>query len=297
MKLAYLILAHVDPHHIARLAKKLMDVNADIYIHVDSKVDIDPFVELLSEYSSIYFINNRHSISWGGYSSINATITLIKEAFNKKKYDRYILLQGLDYPLVSIEKINTFFRDNAEIEYIRGCKITGSKDRYHNRKYSSYWFMDNKTLFKKFVNRIQYYLPFKLKDGVVRDREEYNIYWGSAQWALTSQCIEYILNFSELHNKFNNYFKYVFAPDESYFHTIIFNSSFSKKTMCNGPELAVKGLVNWRNLHYFEYDKYIKIFTESDFDNLINSDCLFFRKATTLDSTILLNKIDNYTYN
>ena len=56
MKLAYLIMAHTDPKHLRRLVDALnVKGKTDFYVHVDSKVDIDPFKAELNAVTGQYF--------------------------------------------------------------------------------------------------------------------------------------------------------------------------------------------------------------------------------------------------
>ena len=44
MKIAYLILCHMDPEHIARLVRKITENTQNVaYVHVDGKVDVTHF--------------------------------------------------------------------------------------------------------------------------------------------------------------------------------------------------------------------------------------------------------------
>lgn len=294
MKIAYLILCHNDPVHIARLAKKIHSNKSDVFIHVDIESNIEEYKKLINEKEGIYFIKNRIKIYWGGYSAIEATMNTIKQAFNTNMYDRYVLLQGLDYPLKSNDEIENFFYENLEVEFIRGCNITISRNRQLYGKCKMYWFFDNKTLLKKVMNGFNKVIGIKTRKGLVKiDKQKAPIYWGAAQWALTHKCIEYIIEFNAKEKSFNKYFKNVFPADETYFHTIIFNSKFSKKTTFNGPEVEKNQLTEWRNLHYFEYPNSIRIFNSSDYSFLKKRSELFVRKTTTKESTELLDMIDS----
>lgn len=293
MKIAFLVLCHIDEEHIKRLANKLTEFKFfDVFIHVDLKSDIERFKKLLENNYSVYFVKDRYDVSWGGYSAINATMSLIETAYNNYDYDRYVLLQGLDYPLKSNDELYKFFCENSKVQYIRGCNISASKDKYFYSKCRYYLFYDNRNILKKILNKMSFLFNLKFKSGYIYDEAKYDVYWGSAQWALTGECIKYILEFHKSHKKFNDYFKYVFAADELFFTTIVFNSKYSKFTSSKGPEQENRGLENWRNLHYFEYGSCIRVFTKEDFDMLIETGCLFFRKATTAISSPLLDMID-----
>ncbi len=108
---------------------------------------------------------------------------------------------------------------------------------------------------------------------------------------LTRQCIQYLLEF-ENNEIVNSYFMTAFPVDELYFQTLVFNSDFANKTSAGGAEPQLAGLVNWRNLHYFEYDKKIKLFSEADYIFLKSRKEFFVRKVDSKISPKLLDLID-----
>ena len=61
MRIAHLILAHTDPAHIARLAKRLSQFS-DVYIHIDKNIDITPFSAPVSSYNNIIFLLNKNKV-------------------------------------------------------------------------------------------------------------------------------------------------------------------------------------------------------------------------------------------
>ncbi|MDG6885049.1 beta-1,6-N-acetylglucosaminyltransferase [Clostridium perfringens] len=294
MKIAFLILCHIDEKHIERLANKLTkNEKFYVFIHVDKRSNIDKFTDLLKNNKSVIFTEKRYSISWGGYSAIRATMELIKCSMKHGDFDRYVLLQGLDYPLKSNKYIYEFFEQNKDVEFIRGCDISNSKEKYFYSRCRYYLFYEKINLFKKIFNYITYKLDIKLRDGYIKiDKKRYSVFWGSAQWALTRDCIDYIIKYYDNNKKFNKYFKTMFPVDELYFSTIVFNSSFKTHTVQGGCEEEKKGLVNWRNIHYFEYPQKIKVFSLEDFEMLKQRDELFVRKVNSSTSKLLLDKID-----
>lgn len=67
MKIAYLILCHVDPKHIARLVRKITDKTENMaFIHVDKKTDISAFEKEMNNIKNAYVLKERISINWGG---------------------------------------------------------------------------------------------------------------------------------------------------------------------------------------------------------------------------------------
>jgi hypothetical protein len=61
-------------------------------------------------------------------------------------------------------------------------------------------------------------------------------------------------------------------------------------------EPVQRWLVNWRNLHYYEYpNDGVTVFTEADYDKIMAEDVLFVRKVRAGVSDVLMDKIDAAT--
>ena len=69
-RIAYLISAYKDPLHLKRLCEVLSYNMSKVhfFIHIDKKVDITPFVNLVKG-SNIHYVANRYWSNWGGKSS------------------------------------------------------------------------------------------------------------------------------------------------------------------------------------------------------------------------------------
>ncbi len=67
IKIAYLILSHIDPKHIHRLVKKITEnTSNEAFVHVDAKSDIAPFAECMQKMSQVHLLDKRTNVSWGG---------------------------------------------------------------------------------------------------------------------------------------------------------------------------------------------------------------------------------------
>lgn len=66
MKFAYLIMAHNEPVIFDRLVNLLDDERNDIFVHVDSRSEIDLFTDVKPSKSKIYFMPQRRPVYWGG---------------------------------------------------------------------------------------------------------------------------------------------------------------------------------------------------------------------------------------
>lgn len=307
MKIAFLNLCHTDPQMVARVAKKLTsNPNFDMYIHVDAKTEIEPFEALLKDHPQVYFLKDRQKVYWGGYHAILATIALLRAALaSDRQYDYVVALQNLDYPIKSNAYIEAFFEEHKGTEYMRGCRIAKTKDWHYAAKYKIYnnrdqdFYLTNTSKLKKVLwdgtNAIKSIKTIGFNGVHKENGENIALYYGTAQWAITRECAEYIVNFFETHPKFNKRMEHIKFPDEEYFHTVVHNSRF--RTSCvKYDEPVQRWLVNWRNIHYFEFpDSGVVTFTEMDYDKLMAREELFCRKVRSGVSDKLLDKIDQAT--
>lgn len=307
MRIAFLNLCHCEPEIVYRVATKLTKhPNFDMYLHIDAKSLIEPFKNLLKENSQVVFLEKRFPVYWGGYNAIEATLELIRSALaSPKDYDYYVLLQNLDYPIKSNQEIYSFFEDNNGKEFIRGCNIARIKDWHYAKKYRIYnnrdndFYIKNNSKRKKLLHNC--WLGMRsittiFFPGVIKENDEFlNIHYGAAQWAVTKECAKYFIHFEKTHPKFNERMRHIQFPDEEYFQTIVHNSNF--KTHCiKYDEPVQRWLVNWRNLHYFEYPKEITVFEEKDFERIMaQKNVLFIRKVRSRISDKLMDRIDKQT--
>lgn len=303
MRIAYLILCHMDPMHIKRLTDKITNSTGDeAFVHVDGKCNVKPFEQALKANSHVHILNQRVCVNWGGYSSIEATVNLLKTAitWGGQQFDRFVILQGLEYPIKTNKEIHRFFEENPETEFILAQNISESDNPKEVHKYSLYWYLDLKTrLWIRILHKANSELF--LKTGIIPHfkknyvlnyaNERLEIYQGCAQFGITRKLAEYIVRFHDQNPKFNRFFQTMYAPDESYFHTIVYNSPFVKCTP-DGKAITRPHLTNFENLTYFEYPTEVTLFKEKkDWPKLRDSGFLFFRKASS-ESKELLDYID-----
>lgn len=325
-KNAFLILAHNDPINLKRLINSI-NYNADIYVHIDKKKKIEEFKQFINE-ENVYFLENREKIFWGGFNMVLATLSLIKEAINSNtNYSHLILLSGNDYPIINAKKINNFFIEQEETEFIRGYSITACACEHCKSRINKYHYFDGisgNRVINKIYRKSKRILRRKQlkKEEVMINGIHSAIYTGSQWWAITEECARYVIETVEKNPLILDFFKTSYAPDEIFFHTIIFNSIYANKTIMNGPE-AFSRKWKWNNFHFLKTEaldcpvvtkkrrslrKIFKRITNlyrrkssgsidfldvSDYDLMARSKYLFIRKVSTDTSLNLINLIDS----
>ena len=118
MEKNYIILVHENPQQLLRLIKALDDNKSFFYIHVDKKVDIQDFKELITGYKNVFFVTDRYECIWGNISIVYATLSCMHEVVNDQRNGYCILMSGKDYPVKSTQAINSFFDLNNGYEFI-----------------------------------------------------------------------------------------------------------------------------------------------------------------------------------
>ena len=290
-KIAYLILAHSDADQLGKLCKTLDDEYADIFIHIDAKVSIRSFSESIS-LTNARIINTRFSVTWGGISMVDAQNELVKEALNySQNYSHVVFLSGNCYPIKRSKQIHGFLISRDEVEFIK--YIDMRKSAHHMKKIEQKWFKE------PFVRRVDIG-PFRRMESQFRDsltRVKFRQSWKSnlipyfgSQWcALTPNCCRYIIEFQEKNPWYRKMFKYLFAPDEIFFHTIIGNSEFARHS--TGIQ-EFTGLGAWRMANIHLMGTTSKWFSIGDWKEIENSDMLFVRKVRGIEGTSLVRAID-----
>lgn len=291
MKIAYIIQIYKNPQQVKRLIETLRDTNASFYLHVDRKVDLRPFQDILNEgkNNDIFFVHDRVKVYMSGFNMVQAILNSmreIRETNAKDDLDYVILLSGQDYPL----KANN--------------EIFGFLERNYGKEIISYTEMPNQIWFQGGMYRIEEYhlndLPMgyllnKLAHAILPKRrflDGVTPYGGSMWWCLTYECVKYVLDFVQNNKKFVRFFKYTHIPSEMFFQTIIMNSLFANNTVgkISGADLS-------DDLRYLRWSSefngaHPEILRKEDLDVLVQSDRLFARKFDIDVDSMILDLID-----
>jgi len=277
MKIAHLILAHANPSQIKRLVQHLKYNGAHIYIHIDAKIEITPFVQEMKSFDQVFFIKNRTKIKWGGYTMIDATIQSFREILDSgNQYDYIQLMSGQDYPIRPLSEFHKFLEHNPGKAFMHYLSVFGEwheaitrVTEYHLVNFD----FPGKYTVEKIINKI---LP---------DRKMPLNYTpvGRSQWfTASSDCIKYLVTYLEKSGAIRRFFKLSWAPDEMIFQTILYNSPLKDK------------MVN-DNLLYLDWSAgqpNPKVLTIDDKDAILNSGKFFGRKFVAAKDEKILDFLD-----
>lgn len=299
MRIAYIISAYTDPENLKRLVDALG--NQTFFVHVDKNVSVNPFITILKENRNVVFLQNRVRVSWGGYSQVEYQKRLLQEVRRTGPYDRVVCLTGTDYPAMSVCEIEKIFEKEAEREFLRAECITGNDKQ--SMKVKRYWTFDYniksdrvkrivRGIKNRIIGRFLYQIGGRKQDVLNYGNEGgiWKIYFGSDYWGLTYDCAMMVLDKLENDIRLHKYFKSAYAPSELVIPTIVCNSSYAVNVdKIYDEEQSYENLCA---LHYLIYDPLVRVMTEENYDDIIKSGKMFFRKAKTGVSDELLKKIN-----
>ena len=301
MKIAFLISAHTDPRQLFRLTERLPE-DSEIFVHVDLKSDLQSFCSLITS-PRVHFIKERYDVMWASMQQVRFQTALLKEALSfGTHFDYLFTLSGLDYPIWSNRRIVDYLEQHKGQEFIQGICMEHQQGQ-DARQYQEYRFLNDhawrygtlKSKFRVSLRKISYALGIRKKLFIPVDGQHYALYKGADWWAITSELATYCMQFMDAHPDFVRYFKTSFCPSETIWQTIAFHSPFASR--CILSEGAFTRLEDYTPLTYIEYGQEIKVFTEKDYDTIMASGKMFFRKAVTGKSDKLMDMIDEHRKN
>jgi len=276
LKLAHLILAHAQPKQLERLINRLQHPNADIYIHLDEKANLNSF-DYLQCIPNVYFVKKRSRIYWGTYSLVQATLDGMEQIIESgMPYSHINLLSAQDYPLKNSNDIAAFFNANTGKSFmdspVIGAEWKDGVYRVENYNFGDYHFPGHYLLqYLVNVSRIKKKTPHGFKP------------YGRSQWlTITPACAGYVINYLRIYPEIKRYFRMSFAPDEFIFQTILGNSPL-KNTLVND---------NLRHIDFPVGNLHPTTLTVADAKTLTNCGKLYARKFNPSVDGVILNYLD-----
>jgi hypothetical protein len=261
MRLAHIILAHKNPAQVARLAKQLSHPDVDCWIHIDRKCDITD-LGVIARMQNVYLIEPRIEVSWACFNLVQAMLNGMRAVLNScGEYDYVNFLSGQDYPLQPPDRLLDYLCDHNGYEFIGNRPYEESEQnvrRMHRYHFTGAGF-PGRRLLQRAVNAL---LPDRIFPYDFKVRK-------GPQWmTLTTAAVLYILEFVSENPRYGRYFKWVHAPDEFFFQTILYNSPFRDR---------MRNQI-FHHIDWSEGKKNPKTFTIDDRECLMASGQLFARK-------------------
>lgn len=221
MKICYLILAHNNFRHLDRLMEALNGKDVSFCIHIDKKVS-ETYSPSLPNAS---VISEHVDINWGGFTMIEATLALMEYGVGYMiDADYYILISGVDYPIRPKQFLYDLLKEGKEYIDIAPVPVPFKPIE----RYEYYYFDYNRRNLKHYNPK--FLIEVLLKKLKVKRKSPFRVYAGTQWFALTADCVHYILRTIAEDKRYIDFFRRTLVPDEAFFQTIIGNSPFMPQT-------------------------------------------------------------------
>ena len=266
-------MAHNQFLSLQELVYALDDDRNDIYIHFDKKVASLPTISTI--HCKLTVIKDRVNVIWGDVSQIKAEYALFKAAFHSDvSYSYYHLISGTHFPLKSNDSLHSWFDAHEGTSVLKSVPVT--KEEIQMRFGLYHFFLKHLVSHNRFVNKL-YHLGWRSVLGIQKalgiQRDTSFIQGKASQWcSLCNDAVSLLLSREKvaLHN-----FRHTFCCDEFFVLSILENA---------GVPYVFDDRICYVNFLRTTPKKFV----EDDYDMLIATDALFFRKMT--DSNLTLAK-------
>jgi len=274
VSIAYFILVHRFPKQFERLFKAIYDSDNHYLIHLDKKADEKTCTEVrdfLSDFPNAYVMESEN-IVWGGYSMVQAEINGMRYLLELSvEWDFFINLSGQDYPLKSQPIIRKYLSEHRDSNFIKTDDQLLVRPETMNRIVNH--FVESENGFSNVTFKRKY------MEGVTP-------YIGGQWMILTRACCAFICTSPET-QRFEEYYVNTLIADESFFQTLLMNTSFDGKIVNDDKRAIIwipDGDIKMRP----------KTFKESDIDFLSQGNNLFARKFDDCVDGQVINSLRHY---
>jgi Core-2/I-Branching enzyme len=220
----FAVLAHTEPEILQHLVAALAPYR--VVVHIDRRANAADFSGL----PRTTYIKDRIAVNWGGYSIVEATVRMFDVAHRMVAPDDHIvLLSGQCYPVRPIDEFVQHLHCSPWKQHCKSALVfDGSK--YSERRLTRNWYWDDLPLRRSARSRRAVSAVRRVMGTLAKRRNAADfaplIPVRGSQWiALTQACIQDLLPVAHS-SEFMSLFKQALAPDEMFFHTLVYNSSW-----------------------------------------------------------------------
>ena len=267
MSVGIVMLVHTALDRAEQAARHWSAGGCPVVIHVDANVPRKTyarFVAALSDVPTIVY-SRRFRCEWGTWGIVAASQAgseLMLQTFDDVRH--VYLASGACLPLRPVEELIEYLADRPRTDFIESATtadvpwtVGGLDEERFTMRFPFSW-KRQRFLFDKFVAlQRQVGLKRRIPKGLVP-------HMGSQWWCLTRQTLTAILQGPE-RREYDNYFRHVWIPDESYYQTLArqFSTNIESRSL---------------TLSKFDFQGKPHIFYDDHLQLLRRSDCFVARK-------------------
>lgn len=309
-KIACLLLVHKNISQVLRLCTCLQHDSIEVFVHLDKKMKVrkDEWETLRTLPNKIHIMPKRVSCFLDEWSLIKATMNLVMYARDilGGNVGYYVLMSGQDYLIKPISNLVNHLRINypkpfidctprSDINWVAE-KFAHTKIRIYARK------LRRITQLRGFLLLSLYIEKLTSKNLILYNKlQRFNIpfYGGSAWWALPDKAIDEIINFYLNKKEFIDVYKWSDTPEETFFQTIIMQTSIADSVEVNNPDERAQNCLTYANFETStkEFVGHPHVIGIEDYEWLVKKEQYIARKFDIDVDSDIFDKLDQYILN
>lgn len=278
MKVAHLILAHKAPAQLERLVRALVHPQADCFIHLDRKADLQAFATL-ANLPGVQFIHHQFDVRWGGYSLTQAALAGMREILQAPvAYELINLISGEDYPIKPLATIHEFWDQQPGRSFLEYEADGSAWWQANKRRATQYHLTEFSFPGRHLAERVLNLLLPRRQPPLPR------LYGGNmgGWYTLSRAAAEYVVAYVDAHPRLRRYARLTWGSDEFLMQSILLNSPLAATVINN-------------NLRYIDWSaggSSPRVLTQADLPALLASPRLFARKFDIERDAAVLDALD-----
>lgn len=285
MKHAILIMAHRDIQLLKHLVRYFTH-DCYVFIHIDKKSRITGAdVESLIVHPQVCGIYREYDVHWGGFSMLEAELSLLNHALSECDADYFHLISGQDYPIKPLSNFLDFFESHRNVSFIeynpKPVHLWPLREQWRYRFFLPYDRIDARSAERQ---KLRNWVSQQQRCRFMRRLPDQftNLYKGSQWFSITRADAQLIVSYTQTQPAFYERLRYTFAPEETYVTTLLV---YSSTNMLQNNNLRY---IRW----YRENGSNPSILGPEHYHDIMNSDALFARKMTSPTSDMLISELD-----
>ncbi len=311
-KVAYFIASHVNPEQVARLIRACRssgNPNARVCVHHDYDVsNLD--AASIEKLGNVDVLRDHAKVDWGGFTQCVMIRRSMQWLLDNRDVDWVIYLSGQDYPIKPLAHIErelgaSEFDGYLDAKPAEQCQWHAAFGRYFYRYYTMPTFPGLKRVRRRLRKRAWAQIEAgnlmprivippsnhgQTKIGLRPLRSPFNqnfgCFYGSSWWTLNRRAISSMCRTKdERPDLVNHYRRVLWAPNESFFMTLLMNDRSLNLCTTNN-----KRLISWTHPETGHPD----VLKSTDWEKILASDAHFARKLDARVDPTLLDMLDRH---
>ncbi len=229
--IAYLLIVHAATEQLSSLVDVLRgDARSRVFVHLDARAGSAAWLDAAAASGALTLVP-RVAVHWGGFSMIEATRNLLRAALAEPDATRFVLLSGSCWPVRPMREVNDRLAAMDDADAVALWELVSdprSKIRTAGGNAVEKFHCNDIPLLNpskgrirhvliRLAQRINIRLPYRrFSDGPVVK--------GSQWFAVGRAAAE---DFVAPRPALDRYFRYSFAPDETFFQTLHYRALVS----------------------------------------------------------------------